>query len=49
MATVVQRLQKFLRSPQGRKVVEKGKEELAKPENQARARKAFDRLRGRRR
>ena len=44
MATVVQRLQKFLRSPEGKKVVDQGKRELQKPENQARVKKAFSRL-----
>jgi hypothetical protein len=49
MATVVKKLQNFLRSPQGKKVVDTGKRELKKPENQARVKKAFSRLTGKRR
>jgi len=49
MATLMQRLQKFLRSPQGQRVIDQGRRQLAKPENQARARKLLSRLQGRRR
>ena len=45
----MQRLQKFLRSPQGQRVIDQGRRQLAKPENQARARKLLSRLQGRRR
>jgi hypothetical protein len=48
MATIVQRLQKFLRGPQGQRLVQQGQRQLAKPENQARLRKALARLPGRR-
>jgi len=44
----MQRLQKFLRSPQGQRVIDQGRRQLAKPENQARARKLLSRLQGRR-
>ncbi|MEV6630790.1 hypothetical protein AB0M54_08565 [Actinoplanes sp. NPDC051470] len=49
MATLMQRLQKFLRSPQGQRIVEQGRRQAAKPENQARARRLLARLQGRRR
>jgi hypothetical protein len=39
MATLMQRLQKFLRSPQGQKIVQQGQRQLAKPENQAKLRR----------
>jgi hypothetical protein len=48
MATIAQRLQKFLRGPQGQRLVQQGQRQLAKPENQARLRKALARLQGRR-
>jgi hypothetical protein len=47
--TLTQRLQKFLRSPQGQRVIDQGRRQLAKPENQARLRRALSRLQGRRR
>ena len=34
----MQRVQKFLRSPQGQKIVDQGRRQLAKPENQAKLR-----------
>jgi len=49
MATLMQRLQMFLRSPQGQKIVQQGQRQLAKPENQARLRKLATRFQGRRR
>jgi hypothetical protein len=49
MATLMQRLQKFLRSPQGQRLVQQGQRQLAKPENQARLRKLATRLQTRRR
>jgi hypothetical protein len=45
----MQRLQKFLRSPQGQRIVQQGQRQLAKPENQARLRKLATRLQRRRR
>jgi hypothetical protein len=48
MATITQRLQKFLRSPQGQRLVQQGQRQLAKPENQARLRKVLARLQGKR-
>jgi len=49
MATLSQRLQKFLRSPQGQRLVQQGQQQLAKPENQARLRKLLARFQGKRR
>ncbi|MGW4947499.1 hypothetical protein ACWEOZ_38610 [Actinoplanes sp. NPDC004185] len=49
MATLMQRLQMFLRSPQGQKIVQQGQRQLAKPENQARLRKLATRFQNRRR
>jgi hypothetical protein len=49
MATLVQRLQKFLRSPQGQRLIEQGQRQLAKPENQAKARRLLARLQEKRR
>jgi len=49
MATLAQRLQRFLRTPQGQRVIDQGRRQLAKPENQARLRRALARLQGRRR
>ncbi|MEV4637358.1 hypothetical protein AB0J80_08410 [Actinoplanes sp. NPDC049548] len=49
MATLMQRLQKFLRSPQGQRLIREGQRQLAKPENQARLRKLVTRVQNRRR
>jgi hypothetical protein len=49
MATLVQRLQKFLRGPQGQRLVQQGRRQLAKPENQARARRLLARFQQKRR
>lgn len=49
MATLMQRLQKFLHSPQGQRTIQKGQQQLAKPENQAKLRRIVNRLQGRRR
>lgn len=49
MATLMQRLQKFLRSPQGQRIVDQGRRQMAKPENQARARRLLSKFQGRRR
>ncbi|MEN3611027.1 hypothetical protein [Plantactinospora sp. ZYX-F-223] len=48
MASLVQRIRMFLRSPQGRQLVERGRREFAKPSNQHRMRRIVSRLRGRR-
>jgi hypothetical protein len=45
----MQRLQMFLRSPRGQKLVQQGQRQLAKPENQAKLRRIATRLQGRRR
>jgi hypothetical protein len=50
MASIVQRLMRFFSSPQGRQAVERGRRELAKPENQEKVRRLAARFRsGRRR
>jgi hypothetical protein len=49
MATLMQRLQTFLRSPRGQKLVQQGQKQLAKPENQARLKKLFTKAQQRRR
>ena len=49
MATLMQRIQRFLRSPQGQRIVEQGRRQLAKPENQAKARRLLSRLQQKRR
>jgi hypothetical protein len=49
MATLAQRLQKFLSGPQGQRLVEHGRRQLAKPENQARARRLLARFQQKRR
>jgi predicted house-cleaning NTP pyrophosphatase (Maf/HAM1 superfamily) len=49
MPSLMQRLQKFLGSPQGQKIVREGQRQLAKPENQAKARRLLEKLQGRRR
>jgi hypothetical protein len=45
----MQRLQMFLRSPQGQKIVQQGQRQLAKPENQAKLRRLAAKFQGRRR
>ncbi|MFR9778991.1 hypothetical protein ACL02O_23425 [Micromonospora sp. MS34] len=47
--TVLQRIGVFLRSPRGQQLVERGRRELAKPENQQRLRRLATRLSSRRR
>lgn len=49
MATLAQRIGAFLRSPQGQRLVDQGRRQLAKPENQRRLRGLFTRLQSRRR
>jgi hypothetical protein len=47
--SLMQRLSAFLRSPRGQQLVDRGRRELAKPENQARLRQLATRLKSRRR
>jgi len=49
MPSLVQRLQKFLATPQGQRIVREGQRQLAKPENQAKARRLLARLTQKRR
>lgn len=49
MASLAQRIRTFLQSPQGQRVVEQGRRQLAKPENQRRLRGLFTKLQGKRR
>ena len=44
----MQRLQSFLRSPQGQRIVEQGRRQMAKPENQEKARRLLSRLQSKR-
>jgi hypothetical protein len=46
MASIVQRIKNFLNSPKGRQAVERGRRELAKPDNKAKLRKLASRLKG---
>ncbi|MFI2648327.1 hypothetical protein [Micromonospora fulviviridis] len=46
---LVQRLSAFLRSPRGQQLVDRGRRELAKPENQAKLKQLAARLSSRRR
>jgi hypothetical protein len=48
MPTLTQRLQRFLASPQGKRLIAEGQRQLAKPENQRRLRQIVTRLRPRR-
>ena len=47
--SLVQRLSAFLRSPRGQQLVDRGRRELAKPENQAKLKQLAGRLSSRRR
>ncbi|WP_192580061.1 hypothetical protein [Micromonospora sp. AMSO31t] len=47
--SLVQRLTAFLRSPRGQQLVDRGRRELAKPENQAKLKQLANRLSSRRR
>ncbi|GHJ55425.1 MULTISPECIES: hypothetical protein [Micromonospora] len=47
--SLVQRLSAFLRSPRGQQLVDRGRRELAKPENQAKLKQLATRLSSRRR
>ena len=47
MATLQQRIRAFLSSPQGKRLIEQGERQLAKPENQRRLRDMVTRFRSR--
>ncbi|MFB9236847.1 hypothetical protein ACFFWC_15005 [Plantactinospora siamensis] len=47
--SVIQRLTAFLQSPRGQRMVARGRQELAKPENQAKLRQLAGRFTNRRR
>ncbi|GAB2581102.1 hypothetical protein Aab01nite_58060 [Paractinoplanes abujensis] len=49
MPSLSQRLRAFLSSPQGQRVIEQGRRQLAKPENQHKLRSLLTKLQGRRR
>ncbi|MFG1951528.1 hypothetical protein [Micromonospora sp. NPDC048830] len=48
MSALVQRISRFLRSPQGQRLVERGRRELAKPDTQRKLRQLATRLSSRR-
>ena len=48
MPTLSQRLRTFLASPQGQRMIQQGRQQLAKPENQQKLRRLLSRLQGRR-
>ena len=48
MASMAQRIQAFLRSPAGRRVISQGQRQLSKPENQQKLRRLLARFQGRR-
>lgn len=48
MGSLMRKLQAFIHSPKGRRMVDKARRELAKPEHQYRLRKLRNRLTGRR-
>ena len=48
MATLTQRIQAFLRSPAGRRMISEGQRQLAKPENQQKLRRLLARFQKRR-
>ncbi|MEU7892804.1 hypothetical protein AB0B45_08050 [Nonomuraea sp. NPDC049152] len=47
MATLMDRVRAYLRSPQGKQTIEKAKRMANDPQNQAKARRFLDRLRRR--
>lgn len=49
MPTMSQRLNTFLKSPNGQRLIEQGRRQLAKPENQQRIKRLFTKLQQRRR
>ncbi|WP_229398071.1 hypothetical protein [Micromonospora okii] len=48
MSALVQRISRFLRSPQGQQLVDRGRREMAKPENQQKLKRLASRLSTRR-
>ena len=48
MASLTARIRAFLGSPQGKRLIAQGQQQLAKPENQRRIRQALGRLQRRR-
>jgi hypothetical protein len=48
MASIVQRIRAFLSSPQGQRLVTRGRQEVAKPQNQQRLRGLVNRFNRRR-
>jgi hypothetical protein len=48
MATIIERVRVFLRSPQGQRVARQAREQLSDPRNQRRLRELVQRLRRRR-
>lgn len=48
MASLSQRIRAFLGSPQGKRLITKGQQQLAKPENQQKLRRLLSRFQGRR-
>ncbi|MEH0937011.1 hypothetical protein [Micromonospora psammae] len=49
MSALMQRISAFLRSPKGQQLVDRGRREMAKPENKTKLKQVADRLSGRRR
>ncbi|GIF77380.1 hypothetical protein [Asanoa siamensis] len=47
MATIADRIRDFLRSPRGQRLVQQGRTQLQKPENQRRLQQLANRLRSR--
>ncbi|GGM89175.1 hypothetical protein ACFFX1_22500 [Dactylosporangium sucinum] len=48
MATLSQRIRAFLTSPKGQRLIQQGRRQLARPENQQRLRRLLAKLQGRR-
>jgi hypothetical protein len=48
MSALVQKISKFLRSPQGRQLIDRGRREMAKPGNQEKLKRLASRLSARR-
>jgi hypothetical protein len=48
MASLSQRIRAFLGSPQGKRMISKGQQQLAKPENQQKVKRLLGKLQGRR-
>jgi hypothetical protein len=48
MATIIERIRAFLRSPQGQQLTRQARDQLRKPDNQRRLRQLVQRMRQRR-